>query len=102
MPPLVCNADESISASAGGTRLSVAMHLLHLSWFDQTLPCLLMQNNMEYGCLNPLRDIVAPANMGESSLIAEETFGNKSTPYHNVSKITTTLFFAGGCSAVHN
>jgi hypothetical protein len=68
----------------------------------------LAQNNMEFGCYDPLRDIVAPANMGEAALIAKETFGNKSAaPYHNISRITTTLFFAGGLaehrrrSAVH-
>jgi hypothetical protein len=54
------------------------------------------QNNMEFGCYDPLRDIVVPANMGEAPQIAKETFGNKTAPYHNISQITTTLFFAGG------
>jgi hypothetical protein len=56
--------------------------------------------NHQYGCFNPLRDIVVPGNLLMAGQLANMAFhSNESSPYHNVSLINTTLFFAGKPSA---
>ena len=61
--------------------------------------CLLpahLQTNMEYGCFNPLRDVVVPANVEGAGHLSYKAYKNKTSPYYNTALVNITLFFAGG------
>ena len=55
-----------------------------------------MQENVEFGCFNPLRDVVVPGFVVGALDYTAQSFGNAESPYHNIALINTTFFFAGG------
>jgi hypothetical protein len=71
---------------------------LRQSGINAGLPsaCLLPQTNMEYGCFNPLRDVVVPANVEGAGHLSHKAYKNKTSPYYNTALVNITLFFAGG------
>jgi hypothetical protein len=54
------------------------------------------QANVNFGCFNPMRDVVAPGFVAGALDYTAQSFGDPKSPYHNTSLINTTLFFAGG------
>jgi hypothetical protein len=57
-------------------------------------PC--VQENSQYGCFHPMRDICVPPAVDNSAALVARAYDNTSSPYYNTSLINTTLFFAGG------